>query len=464
MLHIFFAALFMLFLVCPAWAQDDTGESCSGLTPVSLIVGEFGRVSPGNANNVRSAPNTSGERLGTIPGGEEFSILDGPQCSDGLVWWQVDYQGLVGWTVDGADGEQWLFPVDATEPDNDQPPRTEPPITLFMTPISSENASLLAPLRDVVCESGADFTPTIALSNNQRYVALHCGQEDATGIYDLVENRQIASLTTGSGASGQYFFLPGDQQLLVIYYVNSRSEDPQTFAVWDIAAGEVIASMPYDHRELARYDAVNNEIVLLEQEQIRRLDANTLEESHSLPLPQTNDGNFADLALSADGATLAAISNENAGVITLWDTASGEVLQQIETPFMTNILTTEMTFSPSGRYIVAAGCEERTGDAFFCGRPEILWGEVATGNIIERWDVPTSGENNSISITSMAFSPDGELLVAGAGSHLLVYGVQTGALMSDIENRSHEAIFSVDGTFIVTTGDGVFTRVWAVPG
>jgi WD40 repeat protein len=462
MRRIVLSAMLLLCVASPVWAQQAGDASCDGLNPVALIVGEAGRVSAGNANNVRATPGTTGERLGAIPGGAQFSVLDGPQCADGFVWWQVDYQGLIGWTVDGADGEQWLFPVDADEAAQ---PTSEPPFPLFSAVITPENVYDLAVAFEPACETGAEFTSALRLSNNQRYLAFYCAAQSATAVYDLAERRQIASLVTEEDVAGfDYAFLPGDQQLLVTYGVNSRQTNPETFTVWDIASGEIVASLPYDDWYLSVYDAARGELVLLEPEQIRRLDARTLEETSRVPLAEPFDPDTAALALSADGTTLAAISSADAGIISLWDTASGTLLPPIDTPFMTNILPTSLVFSPSGRFILAAGCKTRTGEGFFCGDPEILWGEVATGTIIERWAVPISSEgNNSISITRLAFSPDGKLLAAGASSNLLVYAVQSGTLVFNTLNRAHQVEFSRDGTFLVTTGDGVFTRVWHIP-
>lgn len=71
-------------------------------------------------NNVRSIPGTSGTYLGEIPPGGVFIVLEGPQCSqsDKLVWWRVDYNGLIGWTVEGqvenGQPDYWLEPLGAT--------------------------------------------------------------------------------------------------------------------------------------------------------------------------------------------------------------------------------------------------------------------------------------------------------------------------------------------------------------
>ena len=57
---------------------------------------------PGNSNNLRDQPDRNGVRLGSIPGSASFRVLAGPTCANDLAWWRVDYNGLIGWTVEGS--------------------------------------------------------------------------------------------------------------------------------------------------------------------------------------------------------------------------------------------------------------------------------------------------------------------------------------------------------------------------
>jgi WD40 repeat protein len=57
---------------------------------------------------VRIGPGSTGQKIGEIPGGGVFQILDGPICADNTAWWMVDYQGLQGWTAEGSGNEYWL--------------------------------------------------------------------------------------------------------------------------------------------------------------------------------------------------------------------------------------------------------------------------------------------------------------------------------------------------------------------
>lgn len=89
---------------------EVTPVICDPALPPRLARNEIGRVSPGYANNLRAQPLRSGEKVGEIPGGQTFTVLDGPQCGDGLTWWFVAYNGVNGWTVEGQSGEYFLIP------------------------------------------------------------------------------------------------------------------------------------------------------------------------------------------------------------------------------------------------------------------------------------------------------------------------------------------------------------------
>jgi hypothetical protein len=65
-----------------------------------------------------------------------------------------------------------------------------------------------------------------------------------------------------------------------------------------------------------------------------------------------------------------------------------------------------LIFSPSGQYVLAGGCNERIGQGFFCGSPEIRW-----------------------------------------------YDVNSGELLHQIETRSYDVEVSADGSFFVTAGE-----------
>ncbi len=101
-------------------AEGETGEywidplACGNSLPARLVPGFQGRVAPEPplANVVRAQPGTNRTRVGEIPPGGIFTVLSGPQCGgEGMTWWRVNYNGLLGWTAEGEPGQYWLEPI-----------------------------------------------------------------------------------------------------------------------------------------------------------------------------------------------------------------------------------------------------------------------------------------------------------------------------------------------------------------
>lgn len=94
----------------PSRTPSSQPISCPGLLPSRLAVGMTGRVTPGAPNNLRSGPSRFADRLAQIPGGNAFIVVGGPVC-DQYTWLQVEYNGIIGWTVEGSAREYYVDPV-----------------------------------------------------------------------------------------------------------------------------------------------------------------------------------------------------------------------------------------------------------------------------------------------------------------------------------------------------------------
>ncbi len=92
-------------------ASSRNGLGCLGALPPRLEFGGSGRVIPGNgANNLRDSASQNGLKVGEIPENGVFTIKGGPVCAEGISWWKVEYQDLVGWTAESQDGNYFLEP------------------------------------------------------------------------------------------------------------------------------------------------------------------------------------------------------------------------------------------------------------------------------------------------------------------------------------------------------------------
>jgi hypothetical protein len=115
-----------------------------------LSVGRIAEIlAGGTPNRVRETPGLSGVYRFDIPPGSRFIVLEGPSCSDGIVWWRVDWEGQFGWTAESniADRNYYL----QLAPADVQPAATPVPANFPLqasgrASITAETLPLLSPL------------------------------------------------------------------------------------------------------------------------------------------------------------------------------------------------------------------------------------------------------------------------------------------------------------------------------
>ncbi len=88
----------------PALELIFSAEVCGTGAPSPLTAGGSGRVLPGDANRLRSAPDPDAPQIGSIPAGAVFRVLAGQQgvCRGGVRWAQVEYDSVQGWTAENV--------------------------------------------------------------------------------------------------------------------------------------------------------------------------------------------------------------------------------------------------------------------------------------------------------------------------------------------------------------------------
>jgi hypothetical protein len=89
-------------------------QNCGSLPPVGLVAGGQGKVIVGGGpNRIRNTPSASAAVIGQIPEGAIFTVIVGGDgtCSDDIRWVQIESQGVIGWTAEGANGQVFLEPV-----------------------------------------------------------------------------------------------------------------------------------------------------------------------------------------------------------------------------------------------------------------------------------------------------------------------------------------------------------------
>ena len=96
-----------------AWLTLTPHVYCEGALESRLIVGERGRVTlteDGKWLNMRAGPGTEHDVIVQLAPLEGFLVLDGARCGGPYAWYQVEFEGRVGWIAEGYEGQYYAEP------------------------------------------------------------------------------------------------------------------------------------------------------------------------------------------------------------------------------------------------------------------------------------------------------------------------------------------------------------------
>lgn len=142
--------------------------------------------------------------------------------------------------------------------------------------------------------------------------------------------------------------------------------------------------------------------------------------------------------LSADFSSTGrlVLSGGEDGAVKLWDVASGRLIRTFE--------GREGLFSPDGQRVLTGG---------YGAQLKLI--DAATGKTIRAFEGTASYYNDSI-----AFSPNGQLVLSGNEEQLRLWDVATGKLMRTVDAGAVAVSFSPDGRLALSGGGTV--RLWDV--
>jgi WD40 repeat protein len=178
---------------------------------------------------------------------------------------------------------------------------------------------------------------------------------------------------------------------------------------------------------------------------IRLWDVATTREIGTLP---GHTAKITSVAFAPDGRTLASSGFD--GTVRLWDVAARE--QRLALKGHTNPEVWFTAFSPDGRTLASASQDETV----------ILW-NPASGTL------RATLHGYSAGLMSVAFSPDGSKVAAGAWAALIqgfkVWDVETGATLAKLEGHNGSVIpvlFTPDGTTLISGSTDGTVKFWDV--
>jgi hypothetical protein len=100
-------------MAAPTPASMATPNCDNGFSRLS-IGATITVVQVGHPNRVRSTPQVANDNvIGEISNGQLATIVDGPVCKSGLVFWKLksnSIPGGIGWSAEGDGTTHWLAP------------------------------------------------------------------------------------------------------------------------------------------------------------------------------------------------------------------------------------------------------------------------------------------------------------------------------------------------------------------
>lgn len=158
-----------LTALTPEQAAEQSDFVCPpsffGYVQPRIVAGEAtAQVIRGNLpNRLRAAPTTDAELIGDIqPGRVIDEVLSGPACNEGVVWWEVEFDGARGWTAesDFSLGEYFLEPAEgapqAAVESVDAVEQAAP-----LAPVEQAAPGNAAPTGDIITAANATLVSTL---------------------------------------------------------------------------------------------------------------------------------------------------------------------------------------------------------------------------------------------------------------------------------------------------------------
>ncbi|MBN1202400.1 MAG: SH3 domain-containing protein [Anaerolineae bacterium] len=440
---------------------------CAGAMPTRLIAGTQATARDNEIpKNIRSAPNTTSAILGQIPGGGVITILDGPECAENMVWWQVDYDTLVGWVSEGQNGIYWFEPL-AQAPDVSPAPADETPAPAPAIPVEPQPYDLPSNRQAITPTNAPLLVRFVELTINEEVTALDWSPDGGS--------------LAASGATGIWLYSTAG------FTLPPRLLQDPNGPVYDVAFSPDRTTMATAHNDASV--RVWNVVTGGQQAVLR---------DHAQPV--------LAVAFSPDGSLLASgagnLATGEGGAIRLWDTATSTqiaVLSEHTAP------VTTLSFCPDGTFFVSGSLDTsvRLWDAVSATLAITLSGHsgpvraiacspdanrIASGGddgLLYLWD-PTTGdqvalEGHAGSVLALAFNPVGDILASGGGRvdevgdsslHLWDPNAETqlAVLSPDDLGAAPDAVitgitFSPDGTALVVClfdGQASTIQLWGI--
>jgi hypothetical protein len=356
-----------------------------------LAPGIQAQVTPGLPNNLRTEPRPDAELITQVPAEVVFTVVQGPTCDNaGRLWWQIDFDGQIGWTVEWLEGEYVMEPFPALPLPNDRPA------------IDTDNAADLGELARLYGSFASDLTIAQESETSEPpiLVALGAAGSEGAWIYDLVEraflNSQLDPVSAVAfSRDGAIVASTGGQAI----QAEEREDNLYAIAFWEV---DTVAQLGFAAR------GHTAEVTALEF-----IDADTL-------ISASLDGTVREWALPDATAEVYELSGPVNAIAV--DRAQGLIFAGLESGAVefVSLATDEVTAYVQDDSAITAIALNLDGTLLIY---------ATESGVVRVWDVAGGEEiatliGHSGPIEALAFSPDGTLFATlGEDNTIRLWGV-----------------------------------------
>jgi Bacterial SH3 domain len=425
--------------------------------PPRLTVGAQARVGGnGIPNNMRAEPGQSGAFLGEIPSGASFAVVGGPRCSSNLVWWQVTYNGVTGWTAEGQGGDYWLEPINAS------------PTGQVLLPVNATNVNSLQMISNTVLPAVSTYNGAYSDAARSFVASAPSSELYILRMFDANGTTTIRMPSTAwlVGTFGAWMAVVEPNQTLVggtikLFQMSTDVANPATqMGAATFAVGEAQAIAVSNNGSMIAVGMVEQSAAAIFRVEVQ------ITSSGVQPVSLPVSAPIAALAFSPDGTSLRILTSD--GFISFYNTTSWQIERSFQTfgylAGQTTGLASRMVFSANNKYMATVAVNLTTGNSVVQ-----IWDLTANSNIATL-EVPKAQKGT---VSDVAFSPDGSVLAVGSviaqtpNGAVDLYAVPTGTFLRTVSTQNVSRML-IDNSgvlhiFINTPPSGQAWQVWAVP-